>query len=104
MASLEELLSGLTCEYRSGPSGRSWDARKRSPRDDSGGDIKLHEITSAYYFNFVDCLTAVTPRIRVRNSRQSFLRIISPKVRARSVAQSTLQPFFPSHRQLAASH
>lgn len=32
-------------------------------------DIKLLEITSAYYFNFVDCLTAVTPRIRVRRTR-----------------------------------
>lgn len=38
-------------------------------------DIKLLEITSAYYFNFVDCLTAVTPGYG--NSRESFLRIIS---------------------------
>lgn len=42
-------------------------------------DIKLLEITSAYYFNFVDCLTAVTPWIRGRNCRESFLRIISPR-------------------------
>lgn len=36
-----------------------------SPRGGNAAsrDIKLLEITSAYYFNFVDCLTAVTPRI-----------------------------------------
>lgn len=36
----------------------SWDTLERGmTRGSAAGNIKLLEITSAYYFNFVDCLT-----------------------------------------------
>lgn len=75
--------SSRTCAALGHSTGRVGEGREH--------DIKLLEITSAYYFNFVDCLTAVTPGCR-GNSRESFLRIISPRYR------SAAQPPAPSCR------